>query len=200
MMSSDCFRFSGPTLLFRRRDHQPARRLCARLGILSGAVAVGLTLMAVTVPLRPGICAPAQLAQATPSVSTDDIPHIDSDHAVLRWLDKSTARVDKVSVPVGTPVTLGGVQVTALACRRTAPDQTPEHAAFLSISEHKPGEDPRQVFQGWMFSSSPSLSAMEHPIYDVWVLECRDGVDPEDDDREEDNNADTASESATGSQ
>ncbi|MQX36757.1 DUF2155 domain-containing protein [Roseospira navarrensis] len=111
---------------------------------------------------------------AAPAPSRDDVPRIDSDHVVLRWLDKSTARVDQVTVPVGRAVTLGGVEVMAQACRRTAPDQTPEHAAFLKIAELQPDEPPRPVFQGWMFASSPSLSAMEHPVYDVWVLECRD--------------------------
>lgn len=113
-------------------------------------------------------------AGAAPAPSRDDVARIDSDYAVLRWLDKSTARVDQVTVPVGRPVTLGGVEVTAQACRRAAPDQTPEHAAFLKIVEFQPDEPPRPLFQGWMFASSPSLSAMEHPIYDVWVLECRD--------------------------
>ncbi|KAA5606234.1 DUF2155 domain-containing protein [Roseospira marina] len=164
-----------------------------------------------------GAPAPVLLAQASseapngaappagpaPGTSTDDLPRIESTFAVLRWLDKSTARVDKVTVPVGTPTTLGGVDVTVQACRRTAPDQTPEDAAFLTILEHAPSdtEPGRPLFQGWMFASSPSLSAMEHPIYDVWVLECRDDRGPEADTAEDPDASDaTASETETESQ
>ncbi|MBB4287028.1 DUF2155 domain-containing protein [Roseospira goensis] len=106
----------------------------------------------------------------------DDRPRIESEQAVLRWLDKSTARVDRITVPVEGTVTLGALDVTVRACRRTAPDQPPEHAAFLEVRETHPGEAPRKIFQGWMFASSPSLSALEHPVYDVWVLECVDAA------------------------
>jgi len=116
----------------------------------------------------------------SPDTSTGaPVPRIDTDMVVLRWLDKSTARVAEVRVPVGEPVMLGGVQVIARACRRTAPDESPENAAFLDITEVVTAGTPSQaaVFRGWMFASSPSLSAMEHPVYDVWVVECVDDAD-----------------------
>ena len=52
-------------------------------------------------------------------------------------------------------------------------EETPESAAFLEIVERRPGEAPATPFVGWMFASSPALSAMEHPVYDVWVLDCK---------------------------
>ena len=59
-------------------------------------------------------------------------------------------------------------------CEKNPPEETPESAAFLEIDEVRPGEAQRRaVFSGWMFASSPALSALEHPVYDVNVLDCK---------------------------
>ena len=92
--------------------------------------------------------------------------------AVLQALDKITARVSRITVPVGGTVTFGSLQITAKACDKRPPEETPESAAFLQVVEVKPGEAPASRFSGWMFASSPALSAMEHPVYDLWVLDC----------------------------
>lgn len=92
--------------------------------------------------------------------------------AVLRTLDKVTARVNTIEVPVGSSAELGALQVTVRACDKRPPEETPESAAFLEIQETKEGEPAKTVFSGWMFASSPSLSALEHPVYDIWVVDC----------------------------
>ncbi len=97
---------------------------------------------------------------------------IDGDVAVLNWLDKVTARVRTIRVPVGTTHKLRTLRITVHACRRRPPEEPPESAAFLTIREVKPDRADREVFSGWMFASSPALNAMEHPVYDVWVREC----------------------------
>ena len=91
---------------------------------------------------------------------------------VLQALDKITARVSRITVPVGGTVTFGSLQITAKACDKHPPEETPESAAFLQVVEVKLGEAPVGRFSGWMFASSPALSAMEHPVYDLWVLDC----------------------------
>jgi hypothetical protein len=92
--------------------------------------------------------------------------------AVLRTLDTVTARVATIEVPVGTATTLGSLEVTVRACDKRPPEETPESAAFLEIVDTKPGEPPKTLFSGWMFASSPALAALEHPIYDIWVVDC----------------------------
>jgi hypothetical protein len=92
--------------------------------------------------------------------------------AVLRTLDKVTARVSTIEVPVGSSTELGALEVTVRACDKRPPEETPESAAFLEIIETKAGEPAQTIFSGWMFASSPSLSALEHPIYDIWVVDC----------------------------
>lgn len=98
--------------------------------------------------------------------------------AILRWLDKSTARVATVQVPVNQSVRIESVELIVRACVERPPVEPPESAAFLDIAEVRPGEPTAEVFRGWMFASSPALSAMEHPIYDVWVLDCIDTGEP----------------------
>jgi hypothetical protein len=51
---------------------------------------------------------------------------------------------------------------------------------FLQIDEIQRGEDPKRLFSGWMFASSPALSALEHPVYDVWAVDCRNSSSSDD--------------------
>jgi hypothetical protein len=94
------------------------------------------------------------------------------DTAVLQTLDKVTARVSTFDAPVGQTVRFGTLAIIARTCDKRPPEEQPESAAFLDIAEVRPGEPTVSVFRGWMFASSPALSAMEHPVYDVWVLDC----------------------------
>ena len=91
---------------------------------------------------------------------------------VLGGLDKITAHVSTFEAPIGQTVTFGALKITARACDKHPPEETPESAAFLEVVEARPGETPRPLFSGWMFASSPALSAMDNPIYDLWVLDC----------------------------
>ena len=93
--------------------------------------------------------------------------------AILQGLDKITARVTAIRAPLGQTVRFGTLEIQAKACDKRPPEEPPESAAFLEIRELKPGEPPAKVFAGWMFASSPALSALEHPVYDVWVTDCQ---------------------------
>jgi hypothetical protein len=95
------------------------------------------------------------------------------DVAVLQGLDKVTGRISTLDAPVGETVKFGALEIIARTCDKRPPEETPESAAFLDIWEVRPGEAATSVFRGWMFASSPALSAMEHPVYDVWVLDCK---------------------------
>lgn len=101
--------------------------------------------------------------------------------ALLRGLDKITARITTFTAPLGEEVKFGTLRILAHTCRKRPPEETPEVAVFLEIEEERPGEDGRlTLFSGWMFASSPALSALEHPVYDVWAIDCRT-VDDESD-------------------
>jgi hypothetical protein len=93
--------------------------------------------------------------------------------AVMQGLDKITARVSRFDTLVEKPVSFGTLSIVVRDCEKSAPEERPENAAFVQIYESRPGEERRRLFSGWMFSSSPALSALEHPVYDVNLLECK---------------------------
>lgn len=90
----------------------------------------------------------------------------------LQSLDKITARTMTFEARVGSTVKFGPLYIKIRSCRKAPPIETPESAAFLQIWEVTPKDESKWVFSGWMFASSPALSPMDHPIYDVWVLDC----------------------------
>ena len=92
--------------------------------------------------------------------------------AKLQGLDKVTARISTVTVPVGDSVVFGTLHITAQTCQEHPPTLAPESAAFLIIEDQPPDEAPRRIFDGWMFASSPALNSVDHPVYDVWMLAC----------------------------
>jgi len=98
--------------------------------------------------------------------------------AQMQGLDKITARVSQFEAPVGKTVRFGNLSIVVRDCRKSPPEERPENAAFVEIYEARPGEEKERLFSGWMFSSSPALSALEHAVYDVNLLACKGGAAP----------------------
>lgn len=94
--------------------------------------------------------------------------------AVLNALDKITARVSVIDVRLNEPVDFGTLRITVRACYQTPPEETPESTAYIDVVDDRPGAEAEVVFSGWMFASSPAVSAMEHPVYDVSVISCKE--------------------------
>lgn len=92
----------------------------------------------------------------------------------LQSLDKATARTMTFEAKVGSTLRFGPLYIRVQKCKKASPIDKPESAAFLQIWEIDTENEPQWVFSGWMFASSPGLSGMDHPIYDVWVLDCMD--------------------------
>lgn len=98
---------------------------------------------------------------------------------VLQGLNKVTGKTSRLEGPVGTVLRFGSLEIIARRCWKASPEEQPENAALLEIRELEAGEEPQRVFLGWMFSSSPGLSGLEHPVYDINVLSCEMLEDPE---------------------
>ncbi len=90
----------------------------------------------------------------------------------LRSLDKITARTVTFDAQVGSTLKFGPIFIKVQSCRKASALDEAESAAFLQVWEVTPEQEAQWIFSGWMFASSPGLSAMDHPIYDVWVLDC----------------------------
>ncbi len=95
--------------------------------------------------------------------------------ARMQAMDKITGKVSEIDVPVNGEVKFGSFSITVRACATRPPEETPENYAFVDIIDDYNIKTKVNVFRGWMFSSSPALNAVEHPIYDVWLLKCYDG-------------------------
>jgi len=140
----------------------------------TGAKSLRALAAAVLVISLAGAAARAIAAEATTDAPDSGDTHYDPyPIAVLRTLDKITARANTIEVPVDQETKFGTLRLTVKACYKRPPEETPETAAFLIIYDEKPDEPPEKVFSGWMFASSPALSSLEHPVYDLWVLNCR---------------------------
>ena len=101
---------------------------------------------------------------------------LSSEQAFLQTLDKITARIATVPVKLNQPFQFGTLEIELKHCAFRPPEEPPEAAAFLEIRDIGFANDSTQdkiiVFSGWMFASSPAVSSLEHPVYDVTLLAC----------------------------
>ncbi len=100
---------------------------------------------------------------------------IEGETATIQALDKITARISTIKVPINEPARFGTLSLVVRRCAYHPPEEPPEDAAFIEVVDngHDAGKPPRPVFNGWMFASSPAVSAMEHPVYDLTLLSCK---------------------------
>lgn len=113
--------------------------------------------------------------------------------ATLRALDKITGRSTDFKMQVGQPMVYGSLRIDLETCFQAPPEEPPESVAFIkltsatskrvqsmaaprNISEEEriesESDNATKYFSGWMFASSPGLNALEHPVYDIWVIQC----------------------------
>ncbi len=98
--------------------------------------------------------------------------------AVFSGLDKITGRIISFDVAINETVQFGALQVTPRVCYSRPPTETPNTDGFIEVDEVTLQGEIKRIFSGWMFAASPGLNAVEHPIYDVWVTDCKGGQMP----------------------
>ena len=91
---------------------------------------------------------------------------------VIGMLDKVSGKVSKITIEEDGEVFFGSLKIIVHTCTKSQPEEPPENRAFLEIWDIKNDKESKNVFSGWMFSSNPSISALEHAVYDVWVINC----------------------------
>ncbi len=99
--------------------------------------------------------------------------NVKTNGVVLQGLDKTTARVFILEAPLDKQIEFGTLRVTVHRCEKAPAESHQESIAFVTIMEAKPNCPVQKLFSGWMFASSPALSALDHPLYDVWIKECK---------------------------
>jgi hypothetical protein len=96
--------------------------------------------------------------------------------AVFSGLDKITGRIITFDVAINETVQFGALQVTPRVCYTRPPSETASTDSFIEVDEVTLQGEVRRIFTGWMFAASPGLNAVEHPIYDVWLSDCKGGT------------------------
>jgi len=127
----------------------------------------------------PPLNAPAAAAPASPpdDVVTPPPPQrITNPTAVFSGLDKISGRITAFDAAIGETVQFGALQVTVRACYSRPPTETPLTDGFVEVDEVTLQGEVRRIFTGWMFAASPGLHAVEHAIYDVWLVDCKGGA------------------------
>ena len=98
--------------------------------------------------------------------------------AVFTGLDKITGTTTTFETKVGEAKQFGGLIVKADVCYSRSATEEPKTTSFVEVDEVQLDDSLKRVFSGWMFAQSPGLNAVEHPIYDVWLINCRDPAAP----------------------
>jgi hypothetical protein len=93
--------------------------------------------------------------------------------AVFAALDKVTGRISHLEIPINQTVEFGALKVTPRVCDTSPPTETPHTASFVEVDETKLSGEVERIFTGWMFAESPGLHAVEHPVFDVWLTNCK---------------------------
>jgi hypothetical protein len=111
----------------------------------------------------------ALIGAATPS-RADKIKH---PTAVFAGLDKITGRIISFEVAIDETVQFGSLQITPRVCFSRPATEAPRTDAFAEVDEVETDKTLRRIFTGWMFADSPGLHGIEHPVYDIWLTECK---------------------------
>ena len=94
--------------------------------------------------------------------------------AEFAGIDKITGRIITFDAYVGETVQFGALQVTPRVCYSAPDTEEPKTDSFVEVDEITLDRKIRRIFTGWMFAESPGLNAVEHPIYDVWLTDCKE--------------------------
>jgi hypothetical protein len=106
--------------------------------------------------------------------------------AVFSGLDKITGRIVSFEVQVDETVQFGSLQLTPRVCYSRPATEAPKTTSFIEVGEVDAANQLTDIFDGWVFAASPGLSAIDHPVYDVWLTACKGGTEviktPDEDD------------------
>lgn len=129
---------------------------CSRATILAGGLTLAILL--------------------TPRLAFADA--IENTTAVFAALDKVTARIKPLEIDIGDTQQFGALKVTPRVCYTRPPTDTPLTTAFVEVDEIKLDGSSNRIFTGWMYAQSPGLHAVEHPVFDIWLTNCKTDSGP----------------------
>ena len=97
--------------------------------------------------------------------------------ASFSGLDKITGRITNFDVYIDETVQFGALQITPRVCYTRPPTETQRTSVFLEVDQVSLKGGTERIFTGWMFADSPALNAIDHPVYDIWLVDCKQTSD-----------------------
>lgn len=97
--------------------------------------------------------------------------------AALAGLDKVTGRIITFDVYIDETVQFGALQITPRACYSRPPNEAQRTSVFLEVDQISLKQSVTRIFTGWMFADSPALNAVDHSVYDIWLVDCKQSSD-----------------------
>ena len=97
--------------------------------------------------------------------------------AAFSGLDKITGRITNFDVYLDETVQFGALQITPRACYTRPPTETQRTSVFVEVDQVSLKGGSQRIFTGWMFADSPALNAIDHPVYDIWLVDCKQQSD-----------------------
>jgi hypothetical protein len=137
-----------------------------------------LAMITLSTPNLPILLATAAIAAMTVASAHAAGERIENKIAVFSALDKVTARISKIEAPLNQTVEFGSLRVTPRVCYSRPSTERPKTTSFVEVREIQLDGKDEKLFSGWMFAESPALNAVEHPVFDVWLSDCKGGVEP----------------------
>jgi len=114
----------------------------------------------------------AQDSQDLATLADDDEPIVFLNTATIQVLNKITAKAEKISLQAKKPLIINNIEIILHKCWQAPSYQRPETKILLEVLQNDNNQNKKTIFYGWLFASSPSLSSLEHPIYDIVALNC----------------------------
>jgi hypothetical protein len=116
--------------------------------------------------------AKAQDPKDLATLADDDEPIVFLNSATIQVLNKITAKAEKISLQAKKPLIINNIEIILHKCWQAPSYQRPETKILLEVLQNDNNQNKKTIFHGWLFASSPSLSSLEHPIYDIVALNC----------------------------
>ena len=99
--------------------------------------------------------------------------NLEGTHTDIKILDKISSKNTLLKLKNGDLVSFKDLSIKSLKCKNSEFDDNPEITAYMQVIDlNNSNNDEVFVFNGWMFSSSPSITPFDHPVYDIWLINC----------------------------
>ena len=144
------------------------------MGSRYSLLVVKVTTAAMTLDMLKAMLMMTALLGATPVAAQ----RLENKVAVFAALDKVTARISKLEAPLGESVKFGSLKLTPRVCYSRPATEQPKTSTFVEVDETMLSGQEKRLFAGWMFAESPGLHAVEHPVFDIWLTDCKQPVRP----------------------